>query len=380
MDVSAFLITRNHEESLAGAIRSVAGFAAEVLVIDTGSTDWTVAIATELGAKVLPFHWQDDFAAACNEAIARARGEWLLWMNPDEELEPSGIAALTDAIARPTACAWQLGVRQLRHPDDPASGTLGYQPRLFRRDPAIRFHGRLHPEFDPPLEDIAARRGQSIGTVHANIRRHAYLSRPTPDKMRWVVRLLEKELEDRPGQLGYLIELGRNLLWLNDPHGHAVLARAANDLQARTTDPSPPTPWIGSLIEYLLTVSPEQSLSPLGRAEARLLAECWFPTTPPVLWAVASERFAAGAYAESAALLERLLQLGRTADYDDPGGFDPDIIGAAAEINYGLCCLHLERWEEAKLSFSRVVDHPARREAALRGFRLAELKRKPQRQ
>ena len=42
---------------------------------------------------------------------------------------------------------------------------------------------------------------------------------------------LELELRDRPGQLHFLIEYGRHLLWLNDPKGHAVLAEACKSLE-----------------------------------------------------------------------------------------------------------------------------------------------------
>lgn len=377
MVVTVFLVARNHEASLEAALRSVKGFASETLLVDTGSTDRTVAIAQELGARVIPFAWDDDFAAASNAAIAAARGDWLLWMNPDEELEAAGIPSLGAAINNPTAFMWQLGVRQLRSADDAAAGVFGHQARLFRRDPVLNLRGRLHPDFDPPLEEIAARRGQSLGTVNAIIRRHAYLSQPTPDKMRWVVRLLEKELTDRPGQIGFMIELGRNLLWLNDPRGHEVLGAAAREVLEQRDNPFPPSPWVGSLLEYVLTVSSVQYLGPLDRAEAQRLAEKWFPRTPPVVWAVAGERFAAADYAGSVHLLERLLAFGRTGGFDGEGGFDPEIIGNSAAMNYGICCLHLGRWEEARAAFSGLVEHPKYRDAARQGYRHAELQKKP---
>jgi hypothetical protein len=376
MVVTVFLVTRNHDASLGAALQSVAGFASEILVVDTGSTDRTVEIAQQSGARVLPFAWDDDFAAASNAAIAAARGEWLLWMNPDEELDSSGIPALTRAIQTPDVFVWQLGVRQMRHPND-ASGIVDTQARLIRRDPALNLRGRLHPEFDPPLDELAARRRQSIGNASAILRRHGYLSQPTPDKIRWVVRLLERELADRPGQIGFAIELGRNLLWLNDPRGHEVLGAAADEVRARSGDPFPPSPWVGSLLEYVLSVSPAQYRGTLERGDARSLAEKWFPRTPPVLWAVAADRFLAGDYAAAVTLLERLLLLGRTGGYDGAGGFDPAIVGNSAAVNYGTCCLHLGRWSDARAAFESVLSDPKHVEAARRGMRLAELQQKP---
>ncbi|HEY2911204.1 MAG TPA: glycosyltransferase [Gemmataceae bacterium] len=375
--LTAFFITRNHEASLDRAIRSVQSAASEIVVADTGSTDRTVPLAAELGARLIPIAWADDFAAACNDAVAAATGDWLLWMNPDEELEAGSETAIAAAIANSESFAWLLNVKQQLHPDRPAEGTTGRQYRLFRRVPELRFQGRLHPTLEPSFEALAASRRQSIGLADATIRRHAYLSTPTPDRIRWVVRLLEAELRDRPGQLGFTIELGRNLLWLNDPRGHDVLAEAAEEIRARSAEPVPPSPWVGSLIEYLLSVSPEQNRSKLGRAEARDLALCWFPSTPPVLWAVAAERFAAADYPNAATLLERLIHLGRSGHFDDGGGFSPDIVGPAAILNLGICCLHLARWNDARKWFSEVMNDPSRRAAALHGYDLAERQQKP---
>src|SRR5262245_9805598 len=119
MSVTAYFVTRNHEESLARAIRSVTGFAGEVIVADTGSTDRTVEVARELGAKVIPIAWTDDFAAACNTAVAAATGDWVLSLNPDEELDPAGLPILAAATNDSRVFAQRLRVRQVLNPDQP---------------------------------------------------------------------------------------------------------------------------------------------------------------------------------------------------------------------------------------------------------------------
>jgi hypothetical protein len=76
-------------------------------------------------------------------------------------------------------------------------------------------------------------------------------------------------------------------------------------------------------------------------------------------------------------LLERLAQMGHTGEYDSAGGFAPEIVGSAALLNLGICSLHLGRWDRAKSCFAEVMDDPGRRDAALRGYRLAELQKRP---
>ena len=376
MSVTACLITRNHEKSLARAIGSVAGFASEVVVADTGSTDRTVAIAQELGAKVIAVTWDDDFAAATNVAFDAATGEWILLLNPDEDVNAAGIPALKAALL-PGAYALQVRVQHETSPTEPGKGVQEWDVRVFRRDPQARLIGRLHPHFVTPLAALAASNGQVIGTADAVIHRHLYLSEPTPDKMRWVVRLLEAELRDRPGQLPLVIELGRNLLWLNDPRGHDVLADAADMVKAVASAPDAPSPVVGMLIEYLMNVPPALSKSRVTTAEARALAERWFRNTPPVVWAMAGERFAAGDYPTAATLLERLVEMGQAGSFDPTGGFALEIVGPAALLNLGGAYLHLDRWDDARACFAQLFGDPNRKADALRGFALAEQKKRP---
>jgi glycosyltransferase involved in cell wall biosynthesis len=80
------LIAKDVELLLPGCLASVKGVVDEIVLVDTGSTDRTVAIAREAGAKVLFRPWDDDFAAPRNLAAGEATGDWILQLDPDEEL------------------------------------------------------------------------------------------------------------------------------------------------------------------------------------------------------------------------------------------------------------------------------------------------------
>src|SRR5262245_1222442 len=232
MSLTVCLVTRNAERNLGRALRSVAPLEAEIIVADTGSTDGTVQVAQSLGASVHGVAWQDDFAAAQNQALDRASGEWILWLNPDEELLSPGLEQLPALLARPEALAYAVCVQEVMDPNHPDAAPLTASPRLVRRHPGTRFVGRLHPHYVTPLEELARRENKQIFRSALTVRRHTYLNVLTADKLRWATRLLELELRDRPGQLHYLIEYGRNLLRLNDPRGHAILAEAADRVAA----------------------------------------------------------------------------------------------------------------------------------------------------
>jgi len=376
MSLSICLITRDAERNIERVLRSVALLRCEVVVADTGSRDGTVDAALALGASVHLIPWQDDFAAAQNEALGRAAGDWILWLNPDEELVPRGWERLPDLLARPDALAYSVRVQEVMKPDEAERATVTAAPRLVRRRPDVRFVGRLHPHFDPPLDELARGHNMRLLDSELAVRHHAYLSVLTADKLRWATRLLELELRDRPGQLHYLIEYGRNILRLNDPRGHAVLAEAADAVLAAGDAPAAPSPTVASLLEYVLTVSPEQSRSRLSPQQASQLARRWFFSSPPLLWLLARRAFEAGDYRDAARLLERLVELGRSGTYDHSAAFDPSIMAEPAVLNLGHCYLRLGEPDRAESCFKPLLANPAHKDRARRGCDLAEAMRR----
>ena len=72
--VSLTMIVRDEENNLPHCLESVHGLFDEIVVLDTGSQDRTIEIARSFGARVFDFVWVDDFAAARNAALARAKG------------------------------------------------------------------------------------------------------------------------------------------------------------------------------------------------------------------------------------------------------------------------------------------------------------------
>jgi glycosyltransferase involved in cell wall biosynthesis len=88
--LSVVVITYNEEANIRRTLESVLPLvsddAGEIVVVDSGSTDRTVDIARELGAKVWVEPWK-GFAAQKNSAIDKATGEWVLSLDADESLD-----------------------------------------------------------------------------------------------------------------------------------------------------------------------------------------------------------------------------------------------------------------------------------------------------
>jgi glycosyltransferase involved in cell wall biosynthesis len=146
-----------------------------MIVLDTGSTDATIAIARELGAKVFEWAWRDDFSAARNEALSHSTADWNLILDADEWLVGDGqllrqvaqrehlsgggflgllqVKSLLDAQrgATPSAAASAApdaaADRPLLTLDDKVPGSeiyFSWLPRFFPR--GIKYFGRIHEQ------------------------------------------------------------------------------------------------------------------------------------------------------------------------------------------------------------------------------------------
>ncbi len=133
--ISACLIVQDEHERLPAALASVA-FCDEVIVVDGGSTDDTVALAREAGAQVIESPWR-GFAIQRNVAIDAARGDWILEVDADERVSPALRSSIEALLDRPpqdvgiAVCA--LRNRFLGGLLGPSAKYPAYRSRLFRR-------------------------------------------------------------------------------------------------------------------------------------------------------------------------------------------------------------------------------------------------------
>lgn len=84
--ISAVINVRNESDNLQKCLRSIKGFADEIIVVDMHSTDTSQSVAKSFGAKVFPYRWMRVVEPARNFALSKASGRWILLLDPDEYL------------------------------------------------------------------------------------------------------------------------------------------------------------------------------------------------------------------------------------------------------------------------------------------------------
>ena len=213
--LSLAMIVKNEEKNLGHCLASVRGLVDEMVVVDTGSTDGTVALAQSFGARVGHFPWTGDFAAARNESLRLCTGDWVLVMDADEAVDALDYGKIREAIAQETPVAYNIISRNyseiagsvlmdqvvIPNNTDYAEGAnypyYGDAPnlRLFRRYPDLRYEGRVHEVLVPYF----TRRNLPMGALDAVVHHYGKVDYERErHKLGFYLELAEKDAATHP--------------------------------------------------------------------------------------------------------------------------------------------------------------------------------------
>ena len=335
--LAATLIVKDEERVLDACLASIAPVVDEIVVVDTGSSDGTVAIAERHGARIHHHAWTGDFAAARNLALDGTECDWILYIDADETLAPITRGEV-EALLVP---ADEVAFRILLKPDSKSTPYREY--RLWRHDPRIRFEGVIHEKVVPSIERVAEEDGRGIGTADLLLVHVGYEGDQT-HKHRRNLPLLRRQLEHEPENLFNLHHLARVLTGLGEhAEAEAVLERATDVARSRPGD------QLGSLaMADLLRVRHLRGddVAELVAESRRLFPRNWLIVFLEARYLVDHDRFA-----EALVLFDELLAVDTHALPNDGPAYDERIFGTLSIEGRAFCLFQLGRYADAALAY-----------------------------
>ncbi|WP_293677005.1 glycosyltransferase [uncultured Phenylobacterium sp.] len=231
------MIARDEAHAIGRALDSARAHVDRMIVLDTGSVDDTVAIATRHGAEVRHFTWVDDFAAARNAALAHSDAAWNLVLDADEWIEGGG-----EALAALAASGGErVGLVRLENQTDTPGGEASnvWLPRILPR--GVRYEGRVHEQ---PVGAKGSFRTTLVlghdGYTAANLERKAgrneallmaELQSAPEDPYLWYQLAREHQVRDRPPQAALCFAEALRLAPTDVPWRHGLVVRALTALK-----------------------------------------------------------------------------------------------------------------------------------------------------
>jgi tetratricopeptide (TPR) repeat protein len=262
--ISLCMIVRDEADMLPGFLEAVRGLWDELVVIDTGSADDTVALLEQAGGDVGHRPWDDDFAAARNAALDLATGDWILMLDADERPSAELSQQVRALVGDDTAGAATIRMRDLLpHGHHHESDLL----RLWRNEPDTRFRHRIHEEANAAVAAALQRSGRRLVNLtgccdHLGYVRDAAAAR---DKKKRDRDLLEACVAADPDDwYSWYKLLGMAQFWNDREFRSDVAHRVAARLDGPPPRRPEPATWTGEMLALAaqgVRISPADQLA-----------------------------------------------------------------------------------------------------------------------
>jgi tetratricopeptide (TPR) repeat protein len=339
--LSVAMIMRDEALTLPDCLSSLRDVADEVVIVDTGSVDGSVELARSFDARVLELPWRGSFSEPRNLGLDHVRGDWVLYLDADERVQPIARQRLVERLQSAREVALRILLRPFAH------ATPYFEYRLWRNDPRIRFRGVMHERVVDDIKLVAVQDRMAVDDWPELALDHVGYDGDQRAKHLRNLPLLEEQLRREPGNIYNWRHLGQVLGALGrDAEADAALARAVE--LARLQDP--PTgegslAW-GELVRHR---------HDCGHDVRQLLAEGrerW-PEQWQLVWIEAHVHLDAGRPAPAELCFRRLLEVD-VAELPARGvAYDERIFGAFSLESLGLTLFRQGRYREAADTYAR---------------------------
>ncbi|MGN2369754.1 glycosyltransferase [Clostridium cagae] len=207
MKLSICMMVKDEEKNLRRCLNSVKPLIeegiAELIIVDTGSSDNTVDIVKEYTDKVYFHLWNNDFSSMRNISISYARGEWIFILDADEEVE--NVEELRKVLLNEKIKDSNTLILEVKNIDTlKDKDNIAYSPstRIFKNDGQFKYIGAVHnqPVYKEPTYNT------KVSLVH-----YGYIlgDKELMDKKFLRTKtILENELKKDPNNVYYLFQLG----------------------------------------------------------------------------------------------------------------------------------------------------------------------------
>ncbi|XFA73703.1 glycosyltransferase [Thermosynechococcaceae cyanobacterium Okahandja] len=342
------MIVKNEAHHLRRCLASVQPWVDETIVVDTGSTDETIAIAREFTPHVYSFEWQQDFAAARNYSLQWAAGEWIFYIDADEEL------VVTDPQWRSqllhTECAGFCLLRQ--EVNSHHNWSEFSNCRVARQQPSLRFVGALHEQLRWDTGPVGHLEG--VHLVHHNHHSREQFLQKIRDRN---IPILERMVQQGDRRLMNLVCLGDHYAACGETQQsqywyQQALAAIAADIEQwqRPQD----TTWL----RHLLFWAAYTAFTAKDYDTAQTYATyglTFFDTYPPLLYVTGLLIFELGLPRGALPYFQRCLDLFASGTYDHTEPFDRQWMTTQPAYSLGFTYLTLNEPEAAITYFQKAL-------------------------
>ncbi|AGF55745.1 glycosyltransferase involved in cell wall biosynthesis [Clostridium saccharoperbutylacetonicum] len=213
--VSLCMIVKDEEEYLPRCLSSIKDIVDEIIIVDTGSSDKTVEIAKNFGAKIYYFKWNNDFSEARNESLKYATKDWILILDADDELNSESketFKVLLNTELDEKAIYHFETLSYYGNSIDNDNIAINLNPRLFKNNRGIHYEGEVHNQL------ISVKGDYNAVCNEIKIYHYGYIDKRiiSKDKRNRNIFILNEQIKKNPNDGFVYFNLGNEYGALDD--------------------------------------------------------------------------------------------------------------------------------------------------------------------
>ena len=194
--ITAVMIVKDAETTIRTALKSLLSVCGQIIVVDTGSSDKTPSICMRMGAELHFFKWCDDFSAARNYGLQFVRGEWILVLDADEEVDINSIKGQGHLFSEQRNGGLRIRIVNYLDNNDLSYTSEHYYTRIFRNHPNFKFSGKIHEQ----IQEAILSEGFTVVNSPITIKHYGYIE-TGKNKTDRNKNLLLQEIEKNPNDI-----------------------------------------------------------------------------------------------------------------------------------------------------------------------------------
>ncbi|MFN4195315.1 MAG: glycosyltransferase [Thermosynechococcus sp.] len=348
------MIVKNEAQQLRRCLQSVQPWVDEIIVVDTGSTDETIAIAREFSPHVYSVAWQADFAAARNASLAYATGEWIFYMDADEEFVVTDPHWRDQLTAEQAAAINQWSLLRREQSGDRHWSDF-WNVRFGRRFPDLHFVGALHEQLSYRERQAVVGHLQGVYLLHHNQQSQERFLAKIRDRN---IPILEKMVQQGDRRLSNLVCLADHYAACGDgDRAQAWYEQALEQIAPAVEQGILPrdTTWLRHLLFWVSYRAFEAKDYETAQYYLSYGLR-FFDHYPPLLYVTGLLIFELGLHRGALPYFHRCLDLFEQSTYDRAEPFDRQWMTTQPAYSLGYTYMTLQERDRAIAYFQKTLE------------------------
>jgi glycosyltransferase involved in cell wall biosynthesis len=347
------VLSRDEAAKLDRCLASMRPFVDEIVVLDSGSVDDSVAVAKKHGATVYEIEWPKNWSIAHNMLAAKIQTSWTVRLDQDEWFDAAQARDLRELTRHDQVCGYYIVRRDLIAADSDKYDEI-HLLRLWRTHEKVYFERAMH-------EVLRHARFEEAWPGKVLLRSDVYFWHDGHigqeiSKGQRNVEYLRADLLENPGDIITRAYLATTLNGIGDPEGKVELETLINDILDPAFVGPPPGQTALAFAMHMELIPTERALEPRTDFLIRKALE-WFPENPVILFYAAVLERKRGDFDRALVIFLKLEKMADSGEYDRAMSIPLEFLGERLWKSLGFIATKLGRDDIVRRCQRRLAQH-----------------------